>query len=102
VPARVEAGRALLLGATVPTLDGSIASGQGTALLRPESVTVTADPAGTATVKSVAFLGPISRVYVELPDGTVLDAQLSSAAARAFEPGAPVTVGVEPTRLLVV
>jgi len=63
---------------------------------------VTADPAGTATVKSVAFLGPISRVYVELPDGTVLDAQLSSAAARAFEPGAPVTVGVEPTRLLVV
>ncbi|WP_237572031.1 ABC transporter ATP-binding protein [Mycolicibacterium lacusdiani] len=102
VPARVEAGRALLLGATVPTLDGSIANGQGTALLRPESVTVTADPAGTATVKSVAFLGPISRVYVELPDATVLDAQLSSAAARAFEPGARVTVGVEPTRLLVV
>jgi putative spermidine/putrescine transport system ATP-binding protein len=102
VPARVEAGRALLLGATVPTLDGSIANGQGTALLRPESVTVTADPAGTATVKSVAFLGPISRVYVELPDGTVLDAQLSSAAARTFDPGAPVTVGVEPTRLLVV
>jgi putative spermidine/putrescine transport system ATP-binding protein len=102
VPARVEGGRALLLGATVPTLDGSIANGQGTALLRPESVTVTADPAGTATVKSVAFLGPISRVYVELPDGTVLDAQLSSAAARAFEPGARVTAGVEPTRLLVV
>ena len=102
VPARVEGGRALLLGASVPTLAGSIASGSGTALLRPESVTVKADPAGTSTVKSVAFLGPISRVYVALADGTVVDAQLSSAAARAFDPGATVTVGVEPTRVLVV
>jgi putative spermidine/putrescine transport system ATP-binding protein len=102
VPATVESGSAHLLGTAVPTLAGSIASGAGTALLRPESVTVTADAAGTSTVKSVAFLGPISRVYVALADGTVIDAQLSSAAARTFEPGANVTVGVEPTRILVV
>ncbi len=102
VPADVASGRARLLGTEVATLDGSIASGAGTALLRPESVTVTADPAGTSTVKSVAFLGPISRVYVALADGAVIDAQLSSAQARVFEPGAAVTVGVEQTRVLVV
>jgi putative spermidine/putrescine transport system ATP-binding protein len=72
------------------------------ALLRPESVTVTVDPAGTSTVRSVAFLGPISRVYVALADGAVIDAQLTSAQARTFEPGAAVTVGVEPTGVLVV
>jgi putative spermidine/putrescine transport system ATP-binding protein len=102
VPAYVAYGRARLLGTEMATLDGSIASGAGTALLRPESVTVTADAAGTSTVKSVAFLGPISRVYVALADGAVIDAQLSSAQARVFEPGAAVTVGVEQTRVLVV
>ena len=102
LPAEVRDGQARLLGTSVPTLHGSITTGTGTALLRPEAVTVTADPGGTATVKSVAFLGPISRVYAALADGTVVDAQLTSAAARAFEPGAPVTLGVEPTRVLVV
>jgi len=102
VPADVVSGQARLLGTSVPTLAGSIASGAGTALLRPESVTVTADAAGTSTVRSVAFLGPISRVYVALADGAVIDAQLPSALARTFEPGSPVTVGVEPTTLLVV
>jgi putative spermidine/putrescine transport system ATP-binding protein len=102
VPAHVASGRAELLGTSVPTLTGSIESGAGTALLRPESVTVTADPAGTSTVRSVAFLGPISRVYVALADGTVVDAQLPSTLARTFEPGSTVSVGVEPTKLLVV
>jgi putative spermidine/putrescine transport system ATP-binding protein len=41
-------------------------------------------------------------VYVALADGTVVDAQLPSALARTFEPGSQVTVGVEPTKLLVV
>ncbi len=102
VPASVESGRAHLLGTSVPTLSGSIESGSGTALLRPESVTVTADAVGTSTITSVAFLGPISRVYVTLADGAVIDAQLPSAQARGFGPGAAVTVGVEPTRVLVV
>ena len=47
VPAEVSGGQAQLLGTSVPTLAGSIASGAGLAMVRPESVTVTADPAGT-------------------------------------------------------
>ena len=102
VPAEVSGGRARLLGASVPALDGSIAAGRGLALVRPESVTVTTDPAGTSTVSSVVFLGPISRVYCTLRDGVVLGAQMPSPRARSFTPGESVTVGVEPIGVLVV
>ncbi len=102
VPADVSEGRTRLLGTSVPALPGSIDSGSGLAMVRPESVTVTADPVGTASVTSVAFLGPISRVTCTLQDGTVVGAQMSSSAARAFGPGDRVTVGVEPTGVLVV
>ena len=92
-----------VLGSELPTLAGSITSGSGTAMVRPESVTVTADESGAATVRSVAFLGPISRVYVdELSDGAVVHAQLSSSQAREFSPGQRVAVGVQPTDVLVV
>ncbi len=102
VPADVRDGQARLLGTTVPALAGSIASGSGVAMVRPEAVTLTADPAGTATVSSVAFLGPVSRLYCALPDGTVLAAQLASSAAARFSPGDPVTVGVDSAGVLVV
>ncbi len=71
-------------------------------MVRPEAVTVTAGPEGTAKVSSVAFLGPISRVYIAMPDGSVLNAQISNSTARALSPGDPVTVGVEPGSVLVV
>ncbi|MCV7282033.1 ABC transporter ATP-binding protein [Mycolicibacterium flavescens] len=102
VPGEVSGGRVAVLGSSVPTLPGSVASGRGLAMVRPESVTVTADPAGGATVSSVAFLGPVSRVYSTLSDGTVVGAQLSSSAARAFAPGDTVRVGVESDGVLVV
>lgn len=102
VPARVSNGRAHVLGTSVPTLPGSVAAGAGLAMVRPESITVTADPAGAVAVNSVAFLGPISRVYLRLPDGPVVSAQMASSAARAFAPGDAVTVGVESTGVLVV
>jgi putative spermidine/putrescine transport system ATP-binding protein len=100
VPAEVSGGQAHLLGTSVPALEGSVA--KGLAMVRPESVTITADPAGTATISSVAFLGPISRVYAALADGSVISAQMASSRAKAFAPGDPVTVGVEPTGVLVV
>jgi putative spermidine/putrescine transport system ATP-binding protein len=100
VPAEVSGGIAHLLGTSVPALEGSAA--KGLAMVRPESVTITADPAGTATISSVAFLGPISRVYAALADGAVISAQMASSQAKAFSPGDPVTVGIEPVGVLVV
>ncbi|TFV56335.1 ABC transporter ATP-binding protein [Mycobacterium sp. PS03-16] len=102
VAARVAGGRAHLLDTTVPMLDGSIGDGAGVALVRPEAVTVTAGGAGNATVSSVAFLGPISRVSCALADGTTLSAQLPSSAAAQLHPGDAVTVGVEPNPVLVI
>lgn len=101
VPATVSNGRADLLGASVPALAGSVASGRGLAMVRPESVTVTADPAGTSTVSSVAFLGAISRVHAAMADGTAITAQMAGSAARVFAPGDSVTVGVECDGVLV-
>ena len=57
VPAEVSGGQAKLLGTSAPTLEGSITAGSGLAKVRPESVTVSPDPAGTSTVSSVTFLG---------------------------------------------
>ncbi|KUH85412.1 MULTISPECIES: ABC transporter ATP-binding protein [unclassified Mycobacterium] len=102
VPAMISGGRAHLLGTSVPTLPGSVASGSGLAMVRPESVMVTADPAGTSTVSSVVFLGPSSRVHLTLPDGVPVSAQMASSAARAFAPGDAVTVGVQADGVLVV
>ncbi|WP_066902011.1 ABC transporter ATP-binding protein [Mycolicibacterium houstonense] len=102
VRAQVAGGRARVLGAEVPTLRGSVPSGPGTAMVRPESITVRRDPRGRAVVASVAFLGPISRVYLTLPDDSVIHAQLPSSQARAFEPGDPVIVGLEPAPVLVI
>jgi putative spermidine/putrescine transport system ATP-binding protein len=101
VPAQVSGGQARLLGTSVPALEGSVA-GSGLAMVRPESITIVADSAGTSTISSVAFLGPISRVYAALEDGSVISAQMASSQAKAFSPGDPVTVGVEPTGVLVV
>jgi putative spermidine/putrescine transport system ATP-binding protein len=102
VPARVSGDRVDVLGQSVPTLQGSITSGSGVAMVRPEAVTVTRDAQGSAYVTSVAFLGPISRVHCALPDGTHVSSQMGSSQAREFAVGERVTLGVEPTGVLVV
>jgi putative spermidine/putrescine transport system ATP-binding protein len=101
VPAHSADGRAEVLGVSVPTLAGSV-TGAGTALVRPESVRIEADPSGEATVTAVAFLGAVSRVTVTLRDGTLVDAQVASSAASRFTVGEPVRVTIDPVAVLVV
>ena len=102
VPAEVTDGRAAVLGTSVPALAGSISSGRGYAMVRPETITVTAEPSADATVSSVAFLGPVSRVHVAVPGGAVVTAQMSSAQAREFAPGDRVRLAAEAAGVLVV
>jgi putative spermidine/putrescine transport system ATP-binding protein len=102
VDAQVADGRTHLLGTSLPTADGSIAAGRGVALVRPESVRLTADPEGPATVSSVSFLGPISLVHCTFDDGSRLVAQASSAHVSSLPPGTRVTIGVEQAAVLVV
>lgn len=100
VRATVSGGSARLLGVSVAALPGSV-DGDGVAMVRPESITVTADPAGTSTVSSVSFLGAISRVMVTLADGSAVSAQMGSSAARTFAPGDAVRLGIESSGVLV-
>ena len=101
LPADVRGDVAVILGREVPVLPGS-ASGPGHALVRPESISVVADPDGHATVTTVQFLGPLSRVTCALRDGTDVVAQLASSDALRLEPGNVVRLEVEPSPVLVV
>jgi putative spermidine/putrescine transport system ATP-binding protein len=101
IPTRVTGGRADVLGTAVDVLPGS-AEGSGLALVRPESLTVTAAEGGGATVAAVSYLGPVSRVSLTLGDGTIVVAQLPSVAADRLDVGQRVDVAVEPTPVLVV
>lgn len=102
VAATVSSGVASVLGASVPTVSGSITSGSGLAMIRPESVSVTASPSGTASVVSVGFLGPISRVHLLTSSGEPLMAQLPSSLAVGLSPHDRVDVTIAPTPVLVV
>jgi putative spermidine/putrescine transport system ATP-binding protein len=100
--AQVTDGRVHLLGTSLPAAGGSIATGAGVALVRPESVRVVADCDGSATVASVSFLGPISLVHCTLDDGTGLIAQSSSAHSAELSAGVRVLVRIEQAAVLVV
>ena len=101
VPAEVRDGTASVLGRDVPVLPGST-TGAGHALVRPEAVSVLADESGTATVATVMFLGPLSRVTCTLADRTDVVAQLASVDALRLRPGDRVRLEVEPSPVLVV
>jgi putative spermidine/putrescine transport system ATP-binding protein len=99
IPVQVHDGRVRLWENMVRVLPGSVA-GAGTALVRPESVRLAADPAGTATVRSVSFLGAVSRVFVDLDDDVQIYAQVGSG--QSFAVGDRVRVAVESPGVLVV
>jgi putative spermidine/putrescine transport system ATP-binding protein len=94
IPGVARSGSAEVLGTRVPLLPGSAESGPATVLVRPEAVRVTPDPDGDAHVLAASFLGSLCRVQVQLPDASVLLAQVGAAEMAHLAPGAPVRVGV--------
>jgi putative spermidine/putrescine transport system ATP-binding protein len=104
----VTDGKAQVLGRQVSLLDGSVSSGAGEALVRPEALQVEAAEGEEANgrVVSVAFLGPFSRVQCRLvggpDDGEIVVAQLPSASVQHLVQDQSVRVGVEADAVLVV
>ena len=94
IAGKVSGGTIEVLGGVVKTLLGSITSGSGIALVRPESIDVVASKSGNATVSSASFLGATCRLSISLNDGTRITAQLPSPDAAGLGAGAPVTVSL--------
>ena len=100
--ASVEAGRAQVLGTLVPLLPGSAPHGTATVLIRPESIAVTADPAGRATVITASFLGSTGHLHAVTESGETVVAQIDNDAVATFNPGDKVTLIPRPNPALAV
>jgi putative spermidine/putrescine transport system ATP-binding protein len=102
LPALVEGGRAQVLGTSVPLLPGSAQRGTATVLIRPESIAVTADPAGRATVVTASFLGATGLLHTVTESGETVVAQIDNEAVATFNPGDKVTLIPRPNPALAV
>jgi putative spermidine/putrescine transport system ATP-binding protein len=100
LPGQLRDGAVEVLGARLPLIDPAAApadrAASVTALVRPESVDVVADPEGVGRVLAASFLGPTSRVTVAVPGDVLVVAQVASARLAELSPGTPVRVELEP------
>ncbi len=77
--ARLEGGRAHVLGGAVPLLPGSATGPVGTVLVRPEGVLVVEDGTGVgAQVESASFLGGHGRIVARTDDGETVSVQVGN------------------------
>ena len=97
-----EGDHAILLGTSVPLLPGSTLHGPALLLIRPESIKVTADPAGRATVITTSFLGSTGRLHAVTDSGETVVAQIDNDAVATFYPGDKVTLVPRPNPALAV
>jgi len=97
-----EGDHAVLLGTSVPLLPGSAQRGPVLVLIRPESIEVTADPTGRATVVSASFLGSTARLHAVTESGETVVAQIDNDSVATFHPGDKVTLVPRPNPALAV
>jgi putative spermidine/putrescine transport system ATP-binding protein len=105
LPGVVRDGEVEVRGARLPLMHPATPNGPAVALVRPEAVTVTAEPDGTSgplvgSVIAVAFLGATSRVTVDLGDSTVL-AQMPTSDAAAHPAGTRVKLSFRKDPVLI-
>jgi putative spermidine/putrescine transport system ATP-binding protein len=93
VPGRLTGSGAVeVAGQRLPVLGDVPAENTVDVLIRPEDVRVSADADGAARVVTVSFLGPTTRLFVQLPGGVGIKADLVTRQAAGLAPGAPVKV----------
>ena len=100
--AEVHDGWAEVLGARLPVLAGSVERGPATVLVRPEAISVEADPAGHGTIVSASFLGATGRVHVTTSGGDRVVAQIDNASVAGYAPGDRVRITPRATPALAV
>jgi putative spermidine/putrescine transport system ATP-binding protein len=92
IAATVSSGNAEILGVRVPVVKGSIESGKGLALIRPEWFHVESGGSSNANIFAVSFLGSTCRLTIDLSDGTRIRAQIPSSDASNMGIGTAVNV----------
>jgi putative spermidine/putrescine transport system ATP-binding protein len=92
LPATLSDGGVQLLGTRRPVSGAVPPSGQVVALVRPESLLVAAEPAGTGRIVTRTFSGASTRVLVALPDGVEVRVDVASAVSGELTPGTAVSV----------
>jgi putative spermidine/putrescine transport system ATP-binding protein len=95
LPGRIEGDTVTVLGAQLPLVVPADRGPEVVALVRPESVDVVPDPEGNGKVLTTSFLGPTSRVTVEVGD-LVVRAQIESGRVGSLPAGTPVRVELRP------
>jgi len=95
LPGSVDGASISVLGTTLPLVSPGAANGDATALVRPEAVSVEADPEGAGRVLTCSFLGPTSRVTVTVGE-TLVIAQVASGLIPSLAPGTAVCVKLAP------
>jgi putative spermidine/putrescine transport system ATP-binding protein len=92
LPATLAGSDVELLGVRRPVSGAAPSAGPVVALVRPESLLVESDPAGTGRVVTRTFSGASTRLLVALPDGTEVRVDVASAASQDLTPGTAVRV----------
>jgi putative spermidine/putrescine transport system ATP-binding protein len=95
LPGTVDGDAVNVFGTRLPLVTPAGKGPQVTALVRPEAVDVVPDAAGTGKVLTTSFLGPTSRVTVEIGDSLVV-AQIASDRVGELTTGTPVRVELRP------
>lgn len=91
----VQNGYIEILGVKVPTLLGSIDSGPGIALVRPETLRITPNPSGIGRIFAASFLGASCRLTIDMPDKKRIVAQIPSSQAEQLGAGAKVDLSFQ-------
>ncbi len=92
LPAQLVPDGVQLLGQHRPVMGERPSSGPVAALVRPESLVVTADPDGRGRVITRTFSGAVTRLAVSLPGGVEVRIDVASADTQELTPGTAVTV----------
>jgi putative spermidine/putrescine transport system ATP-binding protein len=101
----VRGGEVEVRGVRLPLVQSDSGDGPAIALVRPEAVSLVADSDSAVgplvgTVIATAFLGAMSRITVDMGDGTVL-AQMPTAEAAALPAGTRVRLALRPDPVLI-
>ena len=103
LPATLRGAKANVLGTSVDfTGIWQETPDKPVALVRPEALTIKKQAASNGQVFSRAFLGPLSKVTVELADGIRVDVTDTSDASAHLRTGDKVKVSLKPGHYLVV